>query len=153
MKKENIDSIILDIGAKPRSKKRQVNPDGYKVVSVRLREAEFMSFAEQAQAYGMTNNMALRVAARRIAGFLEIDAVTREVLQQISLNIGLISDNMNDMRSTCSRTGTVDMAKFEKMRLAFGQEFMQLDSLLRTLLNVTRRRIDGRAMLEAQVHQ
>ncbi|MGO6944728.1 DNA mobilization endonuclease VirD1/MobC family subunit, partial [Rhizobium johnstonii] len=51
-----------------------VDPLGYKIVSVRLRSAEFESFSEQLRALGLTSNLALRIAARRIAGFLEIDA-------------------------------------------------------------------------------
>ncbi|WP_425964498.1 DNA mobilization endonuclease VirD1/MobC family subunit [Rhizobium nepotum] len=47
---------------------------GFKVVSTRLRSAEYESFSHQARLLGLSDSMAIRVAVRRIGGFLEIDA-------------------------------------------------------------------------------
>ncbi|WP_217577447.1 DNA mobilization endonuclease VirD1/MobC family subunit [Mesorhizobium sp. GbtcB19] len=123
------------------------DPNGYKIVSIRLREAEFEVFAEQARAFGLTNNMALRIAARRIGGFLEIDSETRRMLLEISSAIDLMSERIVDLRSDCARTGHVDMKEFATQHAAFGRVFAQLDAKLRTILNGSHRRLDGRLML------
>ncbi|MEI8703366.1 MAG: T-DNA border endonuclease VirD1 [Mesorhizobium sp.] len=128
-----------------------VDPLGYKIVSVRLRSAEFESFSEQSRALGLTSNLALRIAARRIAGFLEIDADTRQNLQEITSSIGQIADALNDMSRIASRDGRVDIERFESHRQQFGQEFAALDALLRTILNISRRRQDGRRLLQESV--
>ena len=134
---------------KHRSKRcRAVDLGGYKVVSVRLREPEFECFTENARAVGLTANMALRIAARRMAGFLETDAETRRLLQEITDNIGEISVNIAQLNRAAARGGTVDMERFAKQRNAFGHEFVRLDGLLRIILNVSQRRRDGRTMLQ-----
>jgi type IV secretion system T-DNA border endonuclease VirD1 len=115
---------------------------------VRLREAEFEVFCEQVRALGLTNNMALRIAARRIGGFLEIDPLTRRRLEEIVRNIGVISQNVTNLNAAYAQSGTVDMEEFAAHRAAFGLEFVQLDALLRSILNISRRRIDGRLMLQ-----
>ncbi|WP_090302123.1 DNA mobilization endonuclease VirD1/MobC family subunit [Ensifer sp. YR511] len=138
------------LGDLPVSKNTPVgrNPKDYKIVSVRLRQAEFESFSEQVQAMGLTHNLALRIAARRISGFLEIDAETRRSLWQISDKIGEISGNLMHLRRIADRSGTLDMDKLAEYRTAFGREFAVLDDKLQTLLNVSQRRIDGCAMLK-----
>ncbi|SDO05713.1 T-DNA border endonuclease VirD1 [Ensifer sp. YR511] len=97
---------------------------------------------------GLTHNLALRIAARRISGFLEIDAETRRSLWQISDKIGEISGNLMHLRRIADRSGTLDMDKLAEYRTAFGREFAVLDDKLQTLLNVSQRRIDGCAMLK-----
>lgn len=136
---------IIPSGA--RAQKVTSNPDGYKIVSVRLREAEFFSFAEQVNAAGLTNNMALRIAARRIAGFLEIDIGSRTSLQDISRSIGEMAASLTDLRQVAQRSDYINMDALNEHRMAFGKEFMTLDSLLHQLLNISKRRCDGRAML------
>ncbi|MFB9951873.1 DNA mobilization endonuclease VirD1/MobC family subunit [Rhizobium puerariae] len=126
---------------------RVADPDGYKIVSVRLREAEYLSFAEHASAAGLTNNMALRIAARRIAGFLEVDRDTRHTLQEVSRNIGQIAASLAALRRIAQEDGTLNMKVLTEQRIAFGKEFSTLDSLLQRVLNVSKRRRDGRAML------
>ena len=139
------------LGDAAASKKRtpiHVIPDGYKIVSIRLRQAEFECFSEQARALGLTHNLALRIAARRIAGFLEVDAETRQLLRQVSSNIGEISFNLSRLSRLAEREGSVDMRKLDEQRKAFGREFAVLDDRLQMLLNISKRRIDGRAMLK-----
>jgi type IV secretion system T-DNA border endonuclease VirD1 len=131
----------------PRGSQR-VEPDGYKIVSVRLREAEYETFSEQVRALGLTNNLALRVAARRIGGFLEIDRDTRKLLEGIVRAIGVISERIAELKVACALSGQVDTKEFAAQRAAFGREFAQLDAQLRTILNVSHRRLDGRLMLQ-----
>ena len=121
---------------------------GYKVVSVRLRQAEFASFSEQVQKLGLTHNLALRIFARRVAGFLEVDFETRQMLCQISANIGEISASLGILQRDAQRSGSGDIDKLFEIRAAFGREFAVLDDKLQTLLNVSQRRIDGLALMK-----
>ena len=71
--------------------------DGYTVMSVRLRNAEFLDFSEQVEKQGLKNNRALRIAARRISGFLEIDPKTQNLLREITLMLGRIANAINEI--------------------------------------------------------
>lgn len=130
------------------SHNHKVDPDGYKIVSVRLREAEFEAFSEQARSLGLTNNMALRIAARRIGGFLEIDGDTRQKLGEIVEAIGEISHQIAILHGLYKRVEGVDLEGLDAQRVAFAQEFAELDAQLRIILNVSRRRVDGRVKLQ-----
>lgn len=127
------------------------DPKEYKIVSIRLREAEFVLFAMQTAALGLSHSMALRIAARRIGGFLEIDGETRLLLQDILSAIGQLSRNITELKRTCACTGTCDIAEFARLRAEFGREFARLDSRLSTILNVSRRRRDGRMILKDEI--
>jgi type IV secretion system T-DNA border endonuclease VirD1 len=129
-------------------REQRADADGYKIVSVRLREAEFEGFSEQARSLGLTNNMALRIAARRIGGFLEIDNKTRLKLEEGVDAIGEISQQIARLHGLYKRIGQVDMEELAAQRAAFGREFAQLDAQLRIILNVSRRRVDGRVRLQ-----
>ncbi|MDH6298793.1 DNA mobilization endonuclease VirD1/MobC family subunit [Agrobacterium fabrum] len=120
----------------------------YKIVSVRLREAEFEAFSKQASEFGFTNNMALRVAARRIGGFLEIDMGTREVLEDILTSISEISRKIARMHAASMKSHAVDITEFAKLRAEFGYEFARLDATLMSILNIAERRLDGRLRLQ-----
>jgi type IV secretion system T-DNA border endonuclease VirD1 len=122
----------------------QASPDKYKVVSIRLRAAEFEGFCDQANALGLTNSLALRIAARRIGGFLEIDQSTRLQLERILATLGEISQNIRHLHADYLAGGKIDLDGLAAQRTAFGQEFAQLDALLRCILNVSQRRSDGR---------
>jgi type IV secretion system T-DNA border endonuclease VirD1 len=126
---------------------KKVDPAGYKIVSVRLREGEFATFADQTAKCGMSHSMALRIAARRIAGFIEIDAITRDALQSISASIGEISSSIRRISHQAPTHLGFDMEQFTKARAAFGREFVELDSHLRLLLSLSKRRTDGCALL------
>jgi len=128
--------------------KQKSSGEDYKIVSIRLRSAEFDTFFKQAEAIGITSNLALRIAARRIGGFLEIDRQVREQLEATLLAIGEISRNIGLLHAAYSDSGEVDTDNLALQRAAFGQEFAKLDALLRSILNVARRRSDGRQLLE-----
>ena len=130
---------------------QQCEEGGYKVVSIRLRSAEFEGFADQAKALGLTSNLALRIAARRIGGFLEIDQAMRRDLETIMLAIGDISRNIGRLHAAYAESGAVDPKTLAQQRAQFGDEFAKLDSLLRSILNVSRRRTDGRRLLEKAI--
>jgi type IV secretion system T-DNA border endonuclease VirD1 len=130
------------------TKSKSVDPNAYKIVSVRLREAEFEAFSDQARALGLTNNLALRIAARRIGGFLEIDEETRALLQLTADHIGMLSRSIIGLQAVCREVGRIDMKEFAALRASFGRDFAMLDTRLATILNISKRRSDGRLMLE-----
>ena len=147
MTPEDVQSDLYAEHPPERRRSRQGEPGGYKIVSIRLRSAEFDSFFFQAQALGLSSNLALRIAARRIGGFLEVDRETREQLEGLVRTIGEISRNIGSLHAAYADSGAVDAKDLARQRAAFGQEFAQLDALLRSILNVSQRRSDGRQML------
>lgn len=126
-------------------------PDEYKIVSVRLRLAEFEELDIQARALGLTNNMAVRIAIRKIAGFLETDSGTRKDLDTVVSAIGRIADDLGRLSNVCERNGSADLQTLNMHRNELGREFRKLDGLLRDILNTGRRRVDGRFLLGESV--
>jgi type IV secretion system T-DNA border endonuclease VirD1 len=57
-----------------------VPPRADRTISVRLTEAELAELDAQIDGLGLNRNRALRIAARRIGGFLEVDCETVEAL-------------------------------------------------------------------------
>ncbi|ACM39659.1 MULTISPECIES: T-DNA border endonuclease subunit VirD1 [Rhizobium/Agrobacterium group] len=121
--------------------------EGFKVVSTRLRSAEYESFSRQARRLGLSDSMAIRIAVRRIAGFLEIDAETRHEMEAILHSIGTLSNNIAALLNSYAENPTTDLGALQAERNAFGKAFADLDGLLRSILSVSRRRIDGCSML------
>lgn len=136
------------LGAPPRAAHKVGAPSGYKIISVRMRAAEYACFTEAARALSLTNNMALRIAARRIGGFLELDSRTHTELEALSGNIGQTAAALSHLARAAGRDEALDMERFAALRQDFGRDFAVLDDLLRALLNVSRRRRDGRRLLE-----
>ncbi|ABC92933.1 UNVERIFIED_ORG: type IV secretion system T-DNA border endonuclease VirD1 [Rhizobium aethiopicum] len=122
--------------------------DGFKVVSTRLRSAEYETFSHQARSLGLSDSMAMRVAVRRIGGFLEIDEKTRGKMEGILLSMGTLSGNIAALLSAYADNPRPDLEALRAERIAFGKAFADLDGLLRSILSVSRRRIDGCAMLK-----
>jgi type IV secretion system T-DNA border endonuclease VirD1 len=119
----------------------------YRIVSVRLRSAEFDEFAATIKAFDLTGSMALRIAARRIGGFLEIDADVRRSLHHLLAAIGEVSASVRALQDVVITTGALSLEELAPPRQAFGLAFAELDALLRAILNVSRRREDGRQLL------
>ena len=92
---------------------------------------------DQLSQLGMNTNMALRVATRRIAGYLETDEDTRASLREISGHISKISKALIDLSQTAARSAQFDLKELSRQRLAFGEQFVRLDARLRTILNVS----------------
>lgn len=121
--------------------------DDYKVVSVRLRAAEYDQFSRDVGAIGLTSSMALRIAARRISGFLEVDRDLRKDLEDVLQEIGTLSCAVRDLHGALIAGGVVKLEQLDRQSDTFGGAFAQLDGMLRTILNVSQRRADGRLML------
>lgn len=121
-----------------------------KIVSVRLTEAELTEFDAQIVALGLTRNRALRIAARRIGGFLESDAAVRERLKEISRQIGGIATNINQIAKAANRTHDPNYRAFMAERQALGRELMRLKADMQEILDLSARREDGlRRLTEA----
>jgi type IV secretion system T-DNA border endonuclease VirD1 len=131
-----------------RPNKNEIKLTGYKVVSVRLREPEFLCFSEQVSEAGLTNNQALRIAARKIAGFLETSQGERDTLKEISANLAAIGQNLSRMNRLAANGGTINMSELACEREAFGKSAAHLEDKLKIILNVSQRRQDGMSMLK-----
>ncbi|MBD8689867.1 DNA mobilization endonuclease VirD1/MobC family subunit [Rhizobium skierniewicense] len=144
----------MDEGAQPhlpwgavKDQKCHGDQERFTVVSVRLRLSEFEEFSRQASSLGLSNSMAMRAMIRRAAGFLEIEAETRVKLEETNAAIVATATKLSELSRTFS-AGGADLEALKTERAHFGRSFAELDSLLRTILNVSRRRIDGRTLLK-----
>jgi type IV secretion system T-DNA border endonuclease VirD1 len=153
--KMSSDSTELPLALQLPARERKASPDpmAYRVLSVRLRDAEHRCFMEQVTELGLSANLALRIAARRISGFLEVDNETRTSLREISSHISAISHSLMTISQTAARSGTVNLSELSRERMAFGDQFVRLDARLRTILNVSMRRQDGKMLLTKSMRQ
>ena len=119
-----------------------------KPISVKLTEPELKAFDAQIAKVGLKRNRALRIAARRIGGFLEMDQAALDELRYIARQIGGIATNINQMARVTHVTKEPDYEKFLQERRDLGQDMARLESLLQRLLNVGQRRTDGLRRLE-----
>ena len=119
-----------------------------KPISVKLTEAELAEFDAQIKALGLKRNRALRIAARRIGGFVELDADTVDALRTINRAISGIAVNVNQIAKAANRTHEPAYGRFLEERTALGKEIARLDALLQPLFDVAKRRSDGLERLE-----
>ncbi|WP_363324520.1 DNA mobilization endonuclease VirD1/MobC family subunit [uncultured Roseibium sp.] len=120
-------------------------------MSVRLRNAEFLEFSKQIEGTGLKNNQAMRIAARRIGGFIEIEPIVRDTIQQISRRFDDIATSINELTQTASSSIDVKEATMEAFlneRHHLGLQLIRLEQQLQYILNVSHRRTDGRQRLD-----
>ncbi|RAH96302.1 endonuclease [Acuticoccus sediminis] len=118
-----------------------------KIVSVKMTEAELTAFDEAIARAGLKRNRALRIAARRIGGFLEADAETLAVLKDVQAQIAGIARNVNQIAKSANRTHDPDYRAFMEERRDLGKALSRLDTELRTITETATRRTDGEARL------
>lgn len=114
-----------------------------KVISVKMTEAELAEFDAQLAEIGIKRNRALRIAARRIGGFVENDSETIELLKGISRAIAGVATNINQIAKAANRTKDPAYHSFMQERKALGVELARLSAALAPLMDVSRRRSDG----------
>ena len=119
-----------------------------KNISIRVTEAELAELDAQIAEAGLNRNRALRIAVRRIAGFLEVDRTTTETLRDLVRQITGISRNVNQLAKHANRTKHPDLQAFLRERAALGKELSSVEALLQQILEVQRRRADGLRRLE-----
>lgn len=114
-----------------------------KPISVKMTEAELAEFDAQIAVLGLKRNRALRIAARRIGGFVETDAETLAELREIRAQLTGIARNVNQIARSANRTHDPDYQAFMAMREGLGREFGRLGGRLSHILDVGTRRSDG----------
>ena len=120
-----------------------------RVVSVKMTEAELAELDAAIAPLGMTRNRALRIAARRIGGFVEAGAEEVELLRDAVRQLGGIARNVNQIARAANRTRAPDYRGFLEERAALGREIARLDARMQEVLDLAARRRDGLARLEA----
>lgn len=119
-----------------------------KVYSVRMTEAELAELDAQIAPLGITRNRALRIAARRIGGFIEADAEMMDLLRVTVRQITGISTNINQLAKVANREGHADLPALRAELKAFGRELARVEGMMQRVLDVGKRRTDGLARLE-----
>lgn len=126
-------------------------PRADKTLSVRLTEAELAEFDAQIEGLGLNRNRALRIAARRIGGFLEVDAAVVEALRDINRQLAGVATNVNQIAHAANRTHDPDYRAFLAQRAELGRLLIETRGALQQILDLGARREDGLARLSAAV--
>ena len=127
---------------------RKAKPRADRTVPVKLTEAELAEFDAQVTKLGLKRNRALRIAARRIAGFVELDPAQVETLREATRQLIGVARNINQIAKAANRTHDPDYRAFMRERAALGREMAILQRDVQTLLDLAARREDGLARLE-----
>ena len=122
-----------------------------KLISVRVTEAELAELDAQIAVLGIKRNRALRIAARRIGGFLETDAGVVAELRALNRQISGIATNVNQIAHAANRTHDPDYRAFLEERAELGRVLLEVRGLLQRMLDLGARREDGLARLRAAV--
>ena len=118
-------------------------PRADRTVPVKLTEAKLAEFDAQIARLGLKRNRALRIAARRIAGFVELDPTQVETLREATKQLVGIARNINQIAKSANRTREPAYRSFMEERAALGRQMAVL-----RLLDLAARREDGLARLE-----
>ena len=119
-----------------------------RVVTVKMTAAELAELDAQIAPLGLKRNRALRIAARRIGGFVEAAPAEVELLRDAVRQLGGIARNVNQIARAANRTREPDYEGFLEERAALGREIARLDARMQTMLDLAARRRDGLARLE-----
>lgn len=119
-----------------------------KTVSVKMTEAELAEFDAQIAIAGIKRNRALRIAARRIGGFLEADAAQVEALRDIARQLTGVARNINQIAKSANRTRDPDYRAFMEDRADLGRLMAKVQGQTQIILDVAARRDDGLERLE-----
>ena len=118
-----------------------------KTVSVKMTEAELAEFDAQIARLGIKRNRALRIAARRIAGFVEADQDQVDALRDIARQLIGVARNINQIAKSANRTRDPDYVAFMEERAALGRELARVQGQTQRILDLAARREDGLARL------
>ena len=131
----------------PEAAKKEPRAD--KTISMRLTEAELAELDAQIAGLGLNRNRALRIAARRIGGFLEVDGETVEALRSINRQLAGVATNINQIAHSANRTHDPDYQRFMAQRAELGRLLIETRGALQRILDLGARREDGLARLKA----
>ena len=124
-----------------------------RVVTVKMTAAELAELDAAIAPLGLKRNRALRIAARRIGGFVEAGAEEVGLLRDAVRQLGGIARNVNQIARAANRTREPDYRGFLEERAALGREIARLDARMQAVLDLAARRGDGLARLEAAAGQ
>ena len=119
-----------------------------KVFSIRATRAEVEEFDAQLETVGMKRSQALRIAMRRIAGFVEVDPAVARELRDATKQISGIAKNVNQIARAANRTHDPDYIGFMEERRALGKELSRIEAQMQRILNLAARRRDGLERLD-----
>ena len=125
------------------SESPRTKPRAERTVSVKMTEAELAEFDDQIALLGINRNRALRIAARRIAGFMEVLPEQIETLRRATRQLSGIATNVNQIARAGNRTRSPDYRAFMAERAALGHELVRIESQIQTILDLATRRTDG----------
>lgn len=119
-----------------------------RVIAVRITEAELAEFDAQIAQIGINRNRALRIAARRIGGFVEADAVLVETMRDVIRQLTGIARNINQIAKSANRTADPDYRAFMEERAKLGKELARAQGPMQIILDLAARRQDGLTRLD-----
>jgi len=131
----------------PERSKKKLRAD--KTLSVRLTAAELAELDAQIAGLSLNRNRALRIAARRIGGFLEVDDATVEALRALNRQLAGVATNINQIAHAANRTHDPDYRVFMAQRAELGRLLIETRGALQRILDLGARREDGLARLKA----
>lgn len=131
----------------PEAAKKEPRAD--RTISIRLTEAELAELDAQIAALDLNRNRALRIAARRIGGFLEVDGETVEALRSINRQLAGVATNINQIARSANRTHDPDYRAFMAQRAELGRVLIETRGALQRILDLGARREDGLERLKA----
>ena len=120
-----------------------------RAIAVKMTKAELAEFDAQIAKLGLKRNRALRIAARRIAGFVEIDPAVTAELRDATRQLSGIARNVNQIAKSANRFGDPDYQAFMEERAALGRTLVRIEGQMQTILDLAARRTDGLARLDA----
>lgn len=125
---------------------------GFQMVSVKMRPAEAEEFASRCKELGVSKNHALRVMAREVCGFIEVDKEALIELKDMSRQLRGIATNINQIAKAGNRTLDPDYRAFMEDRRELGPELIKIQKHLQRILDLGRRREDGLEKLKSAVN-
>ncbi|WP_299843721.1 DNA mobilization endonuclease VirD1/MobC family subunit [uncultured Jannaschia sp.] len=120
-----------------------------RVVTVKMSAAELAELDAAIAPLGLKRNRALRIAARRIGGFVEAAPEEVALLRDAVRQLGGIARNVNQIARAANRTRDPDYRGFLEERAALGREMARVEARMQAVLDLAARRRDGLARLEA----
>ncbi|PZX14171.1 type IV secretion system T-DNA border endonuclease VirD1 [Palleronia aestuarii] len=124
-----------------------------RTIAVRVTEAELAEFDTQIARLGIKRNRALRIAMRRIGGFVEADPMQVEALRDVARQLVGVARNINQIAKSANRTRDPDYRAFMEERAALGKVLVQVQGQTQTILDLAARREDGLARLDREVDE
>jgi type IV secretion system T-DNA border endonuclease VirD1 len=118
-----------------------------RVVTVRMTEAELAELDTQIGRLGMKRNRALRIAARRIGGFVEADAAQVAALRDVARRLVEVARDINRIAKAGEESGGPDFRAFMEARATLGRELAAAQAGTQAVLDLAARREDGLARL------